>query len=74
MSSKEKHVRNGHRSAVSRLLNKFEEINGDRESFDELARAVAELEKEVPTLSELNEKILEDPQDDEIETEIAETD
>ena len=74
MSSKEKHVRNGHRSDVSRLLNKFEEIKGDRESFDELARVVAELEKEVSTLSELNDNILEDLQDDEIETEIAETD
>ena len=28
-----KHVRNGHRSAVSRLLNKFEKIKGDEESF-----------------------------------------
>ena len=72
--SKEKHVRNGHRSAVSRLLNKFEEIKGDEESFDELARVVAELEKKVSTLMELNDKILEDLQDDEIETEIAETD
>ena len=73
MSSKEKHVRKGHRSDVSRLLNKFEEIKGGKELFDELARVVAELEKKVSKFSEPNDKILEDLQDDEIETEIAET-
>ena len=74
MSSKVKHVRNGHRSAVSRLLNKFEEIKGDEESFDEIARMAAALEKKVSTLTELNDKILEDLPDDEIKTEIADTD
>ena len=74
MSSKVKHVRNGHKIAVSRLFNTFEEIKTDEEAIDELNRVAAALDKKVSTLTGLNEKILEDLPDEEIETEIAETD
>ena len=74
MSSKVKHVRNGHKSAVSRLFNTFEEIKTGEEAIDELNRVAAALDKKVSTLTELYEKILEDLPDEEIETEIAETD
>ena len=74
MGSKVKHVRNGHKSAVSRLFNTFEEIKTDQEAFDELNRVAAALDKTFSQLTELNEKILQDLSDEEIETEITETD
>ena len=74
MSSKVKHVCNGHNRGVSSLFNTFEEIKTDEKAIDELNRVAAAIDKKVSTLKEMNEKILEDLPDEEIETELAETD
>ena len=46
----------------------------DENTTEEMARVAAALEKKVPTLTELNEKILEDVPDEKIKTEIVKTD
>ena len=54
ISFKVKCVRNGHKSAESRLFNTFKVIKTDEEAIDELNRVAAALDNKVSTLTELS--------------------
>ena len=76
MSSKVKHIRNGHKSVLYRDFStnsrKSRQTRIPHTSWTD--RVASALEKKVSTLTELNENILEDLPDEEIETEIKDTD
>ena len=75
MDSKLKSTRAGHRGAVTKLLTKFEDLkqesNTKLDQIKLLHNAMTEKQK---VLSELNEKIVENISEEDVETEIIETD
>ena len=68
MASKLKAVRKGHTGAVSKLLRKFEDVESDKTTpgIDELSNIPSALQKKLEVITELNEKILADLEDEEI--------
>ncbi|VDI31861.1 WNK lysine deficient protein kinase [Mytilus galloprovincialis] len=77
MSSKLRSIRAGHRSVISRLLKKFEDIRDDGDepvNTEELTKIVNNLLKKQETLQKLNEDILENLDEGEVEAEIVDSD
>ena len=76
MTSKLKAVRKGQKGAVSKLLKKFEDVKSDETThgIDELSNIASALHKKVEVITELNEQILADLEEEEIEVEIPESD
>ena len=77
MSSKLLSIRAGHRSVISRLLKKFEDIRDDGDepvNTEELTKIVNTLLKKQETLQKLNEDILENLDEGEVEAEIVDSD
>ncbi|VDI20661.1 Hypothetical predicted protein [Mytilus galloprovincialis] len=77
MSSKLRSIRAGHRSVISRLLKKFEDIRDDGEepvNTEELTKIVNNLLKKQETLQKLHEDILENLDEGEVEAEIVDSD
>ena len=70
--SRLKEVRKGQKGAVSKLLKKFEDVTSDETTpgIDELSNIASALQKKVEVITELNEKILADLEEEEIEVEI----
>ncbi|XP_071153541.1 uncharacterized protein [Mytilus edulis] len=77
MSSKLRSIRAGHRSVISRLLKKFEDIRDDGDepvNTEELTKILNNLLKKQETLQKLNEDILENLDEGEVEAEIVDSD
>lgn len=75
MSSKLKSIRKGHKGAVSKLIRKLEDAKNDETAeIDELTNIASALQKKLVVITELNEKILQELQEEEIEAEIPESD
>ena len=76
MTSKLKAVRKGQKGAVSKLLKKFEDVKSDETTpgIDKLSNIASARQKKVKVITELNEKILADLEEEEIEVEIPESD
>lgn len=76
MTSKLKTVRKGQKGAVSKLLKKFEDMKSDETTprIDKLSNIASALQKKVEVITELNEQILADLEEEEIEVEIPESD
>ena len=72
MSSKLKVVRGGHRRTITRIVNKYEEIE-ECTDFDEITATIETLHRKQELLSKLNCEILEITTEEEIDNEIKET-
>lgn len=75
MATKLKATRTGHRSVISRFVNKFETKRNEEEVEDEELSSILNLITEKKDLlQELNQQILDQMTEDEVEREITETD
>ena len=76
MTSKLKSIRAGHRSAVSRILRRFEERSETEEKpeEDELETILDTLKEKQDILKDLDKNILDSVQEEDIEQEILDTD
>ena len=73
MSSNLKIVRGGHRRTITRIVNKYEEIE-ECTDIDEITATIETLRGKHELLSKLNCEILESTTEEEIDNEIEETD
>ena len=73
MSLNLKIVRGGHRRTITRIVNKYEEIE-ECTDIDEITATIETLRGKHELLSKLNSEILETTTEEEIDNEIEETD
>ena len=69
-----KAIRAGNKSALMRLLRKFDEAKEDQTFYKDLLVACKNLKEETKLLEKLNGQILENTEPEDLETEIVDTD